>query len=92
MGDFRAECHIKFELNGIKDEFYADWINWDGYDDGVDSRVREFFKRIWDIAQDEFHDSCAKYEEEQREKNEKKEFERLKKKYEPSNALESDTK
>jgi hypothetical protein len=53
MGDFRAS--IKIDMTLIGKPFKTDmWINYFPNDDGIDSRVADWFRECWDQAKTDY--------------------------------------
>ena len=50
MGDHRAEVHITLQLHGKTYRGDWDWINYGGFDEGIDSRIRDWFLDSWNDA------------------------------------------
>ena len=89
MGDHRAEVHITFYFHGKTYKLDMDWINWSSWGtacEGIDQRVIDFFQRSTANGMARYHKMINKEQEEQKrvdeEERERREFERLKKKYE----------
>lgn len=89
MGDHRAEVHIKFYFHGKTYKLDMDWINWSPWGsecEGIDQRVIDFFQRSTASGMEKYHKVVDKYHEErekaEKEEQERRDLERLKKKYE----------
>lgn len=82
MGDHRAIVKIEMEFHGIKDKCDM-WINyWPSNVEGVDDRIIEFCRRIYEKGMAKYENEMAErlekeYEQEIRQAEEK-EFARLK--------------
>lgn len=90
MGDHRASIKIEMEFHGVKDTCDM-WINYYPHECcGMDKRVIEFFKRIYDEGMDKYNAIVHESEKVEREKAEQKreldELKRLKEKYENTRA------
>lgn len=94
MGDFRATIRIEVEMFEKTYRFHPEtgpfsngaWLNWSpDEDDGIDSRVREFFARMWEDAQQRHaelvHESRREEREREAETRDRAEYERLKAKF-----------
>lgn len=88
MGDSRAEIKIGFSIYG--EDFKADWsINYYPEDGGcgLDRRVREWFETCFQQAREKYDDAMYESEKNRRKREaeeiERREFVRLKEKYEP---------
>lgn len=87
MGDHRADIKIKFSMYGEVKK--ADmWINWSPHDSecsGIDQRVLDFFREAYNEMYGTYMDQVfehAQIEQEKQEAEERKEYERLRKKFE----------
>lgn len=79
MGDHRVNCKIEAEFHGVKKKIELD-VNWtEAYQ--VPYAVYEFFQELYSLGYDRYEDSMAEYHREQKEKDERKEYERLKSKF-----------
>ena len=87
MGNHRASIKIEMEFHEVKDNCDM-WINFNGHGevDGVDDRIIEFVRNVYERGMDKYYEEEEKWEEEEQkdevERKEKLELERLKKKYE----------
>ena len=84
MGDFRASINIKMTL--VNKEYQQEWwINWSPDNDGVDKRIKEWFASCWDDAHHSYtermEEATREFRAEMTEKTERKEYERLKKRF-----------
>jgi hypothetical protein len=78
MGDHRASIKIEVEFHGVKDK--ADmWINWV---QPMPSSVSDFLEDVYQRGIAKWDEQMEEYRAKQKEVEEKKELERLKKKYE----------
>ena len=78
MGDHRARIKIEMEFHGIKEKCDM-WINYyPGEYDGVDDRIIEFIKNIYEKGMVKYNISVSEYWKEEKEKEERAEYERLK--------------
>ena len=89
MGDHRCTIYIEMECHGVKDELDG-WYNWiPGAVDGVDDRVIDFIRGVYQRGMVAYHKEIEKYWQEQdqaeAEKRERAELARLKTKYESEN-------
>ncbi len=88
MGDHRCSIKIEMEFHGVKDKLdgYYSWFP--GAVDGVDDRVIEFIRDVYQRGMEVYHEEVYEAQKEQKraeiEKREREELERLKKKYEGS--------
>lgn len=85
MGDHRCSIKIEMEFHGVKDELNG-WYNWmPGYVDGVDDRVIEFIRGVYERGMEVYQKQMDAYFEEQNraeiERRERAELARLKAKY-----------
>lgn len=81
MGEHRASIKIEMEFHGIKDHTDM-WINYFPQECcQMDARVVEFFDKMYRRGMEKYHANNEKYFAEQKDIEERKEFERLKKKY-----------
>lgn len=80
MGDMRADIKIKFTIHGktYKQEF---WINYSPDDDGVDVRIKDWFKGSWEDSLEIYHDRVAEYERAELERIELAKLSELRAKY-----------
>ena len=81
MGDHRASIKIEMEFHGVKDKTDM-WINY--YPDsefGIDSNIVEFIQKVYNKGMLRYNKQQEKYFEEEREKEERKQYEKLKEKY-----------
>jgi len=85
MGDHRASIKIKMEFHGIKDSVELDINYFPGSSDGVDERVIEFFRSVYDRGIAKYDNMIAdmyeKQAQDQIEEAERKQLAQLKKKY-----------
>lgn len=86
MGDLRANIEIIFDFQGKKYKMDS-WINWMDDGDGIDRRVRDFFRDSYEDGMARYNETMRKiYQEDHRkeiEAGEKAELKRLQKKYSP---------
>jgi hypothetical protein len=80
MGDMRASIRLVFRIHGkvYKQDL---WINYSPDSDGVDERIKEFFRESWDDSLHVYDAIIAAYEAEERERREREELARLTAKY-----------
>lgn len=87
MGDFRATIEINVDSLGKKYKMDS-WINYwpDSECDGVDQRVIDFFREMWEDVKRRHDEIVYRSQRKQREQSEKEhdltELKRLKEKYE----------
>jgi hypothetical protein len=82
MGDFRAGWKIELTLYGKVYKQKVDWVNYTPNVEGVDERIISFFSEAWDDAKCRFDDQLENGRNQQREVEERQEYERLKTKFE----------
>lgn len=85
MGDHRISFKIEIEFHGIKDTYEAN-LNWLSTEvDGVDDRIVNFVRRIYErgmvVYHEEMYEARREQEKLETERRERKELERLKAKY-----------
>lgn len=80
--DSKASIKIEFSVYGSKTYEGEWWINYSPDYDGVDSRIKEWFSKCYEEAYEQYRIGCDNYEEKRLEKIERKEYERLKEKFE----------
>jgi hypothetical protein len=84
MGDFRASIKIEMELMGKKYKNEWGWINYFDNGEGIDQRIVDWFNECWGDTQGRYDDIIYKSGEEDRKREEKELYERLKEKYDQS--------
>jgi hypothetical protein len=86
MGDHRAEVKIEFTIHGKTYKGHWGWINWFPSTGGCDERIIEWFGESWDDASARYDQMIWERGREAREKEEeeqdRKEYARLKEKFE----------
>jgi len=86
MGDHRANIKIEMEFHGIKKKCDM-WINYipDGEYQGIDDRIIDFIRSVYEEGMQKYNEEIRRYFEEQNKKEletqEKAELMRLIKKY-----------
>lgn len=84
--DSKASIKITFSVYGSKDYICDMWINYCPDWDGVDERVKSFFKESYEEAYDAYQQRVFKNEEKEQvarqEESDRKEYQRLKQKFE----------
>jgi hypothetical protein len=84
MGDHRADIKITFSMYGETKK--ADmWINWSPDDYGVDPRVLDFFSRAYEEMYGTYIEQAIEHdlsEQDKKEADERREYERLRTKFE----------
>lgn len=78
--DHRASIKIEMEFHGVKDSCDM-YVNYYPEDDGMDQRVSEFFRSVYERGMAVYNDSMAKRSEEEKECWERAEYKRLEQKY-----------
>jgi hypothetical protein len=96
MGDHRFSFKATFEMHGIKDEINLDWLNWGGFDTGIDHRITDWIESVRDRAMAKYEEGVAAFWAEQNkaetEKAERAELARLKAKYDQPSPKTASTK
>jgi len=86
MGDHRAEIKLFFYIHGKTYKRHFEWINYCPNSDGVDRRIKEWFKECWEDAYRRYQDKMDKvYQEQHKKEIERQEralLKQLKEKYE----------
>jgi hypothetical protein len=88
MGDFRMTVQVRIvylDKEYVFGEGDGASINYDGFEDGIDPRVRDFLQATWNDCQARYRELAWESQREERQKEQERhdraEFERLKAKY-----------
>lgn len=80
MGDHRASIKIECNIHG-KDYAQEFWINYCPDYDGVDERIKEFFRASWEDSLEIYHERVVEYERAEAERQELATLRELQAKY-----------
>ena len=83
MGDHRFDCEIKFDFHGKVYTFGPCWLNWGPSEvDFIDQRIVDFFRKSVDDAMGRHAESTYAALDQEWDRRERAEYERLKAKFE----------
>jgi len=84
VGDHRFDVKIVFTFHGKTYEFGPCWLNWGPSEvDFIDQRIVDFFRNAVDDAMGRYERKVAKHKAEDAEAAERREYERLREKFDP---------
>ena len=80
MTDMKADIRLAMRIHG-KEYEHKMYVNYTPDSDGVDERIKDCFSKWWDDSLGVYAGICAEYEDRDRERRERAEYERLREKF-----------